>query len=149
MAEPQPVVAYTGKHVPPESADHAGPTTAELVSRLGEQVTRLVRDEMRLAQKELTRQGKRAGVGGGALGFAGLVAAFGLGALAAAGGLALTRLVPNWAAALVTGGGLLLIAGFSALVGALVLRRVRPVPEETLENLRTDVRTIREGMVHR
>ncbi len=140
MSEGEPVVAYT------PSAGSGEPGTAELISRLTDQISRLIRDELRFAQKEMTRQGKRAGVGGAALGGAGLLAAFGLGALAAAGGLGLTRLIPDWAAALVVAGGLLGIAGFSALIGIMVLRRIRPMPDETLENVRTDVQTVKAGL---
>ena len=40
-------------------------STAELVSRLGEQVSTLIRSELRLAQVELQEKGKRAGIGVG------------------------------------------------------------------------------------
>jgi len=51
------------------SADGAQPSstqersTAELVKELSEQVSVMVRDELKLAQLEMTRKGKRAGIG--------------------------------------------------------------------------------------
>ena len=56
------------------NADGAQPSptqersTAELVKELSEQVSVLVRDELKLAQLEMTRKGKRAGMGIGMLG---------------------------------------------------------------------------------
>ncbi len=52
----------------------AGSSAAELVRELSEQVTRLVRDELRLAQLEMARKGKRAGLGIGVFSGAGLLA---------------------------------------------------------------------------
>ena len=43
-------------------------STGDLVKLLSEQVTVLVRDELKLAQVEMTRKGKQAGVGAGMLG---------------------------------------------------------------------------------
>ncbi len=45
----------------------------DLVRQLSEQLSVLVRDEIRLAQLELTRKGKKAGIGAGLLGGSGLV----------------------------------------------------------------------------
>jgi Protein of unknown function (DUF1469). len=46
-------------------ADVGELSTGELVSQLSEQVSHLVRDELRLAQAELKQKGKRAGIGPG------------------------------------------------------------------------------------
>ncbi len=54
-------------------------STAQLVSRLGEQVSTLIRSELRLAQLELQEKGKRAGIGIGLFGGAGIVALLGAG----------------------------------------------------------------------
>jgi len=43
-----------------------GSSTAELVKHLSEQIGKLARDEVRLAQLEMMRAGKRAGLGIGA-----------------------------------------------------------------------------------
>ena len=48
-------------------------STGELVGRLSDQVSRLVRDEVRLAQAEVTHKAKRLGIGAGFFGGAGMV----------------------------------------------------------------------------
>src|SRR6266516_2557023 len=58
-------------------------STGELVKLMSEQVSVLVRDELKLAQTEMTRKGKQAGAGIGMLGGGGLVALYGLGCLIA------------------------------------------------------------------
>ena len=59
-------------------ATHDSPASeapvGELVSRASEQLTTLVRDEMRLAQTELAQKGRRSGLGLGLFGGAGAVA---------------------------------------------------------------------------
>ena len=44
-------------------------STGELVKQMTEQVATLVRDELKLAQVEMTRKGKQAGLGAGLLGY--------------------------------------------------------------------------------
>src|SRR2546423_14165300 len=80
-------------------------STGDLVKLAAEQVSRLVRDELRLAQTELAQKGKRLGVGLGLFGGAGPLAFYGLRVLP---GAALLGLAPVWAAraaAPVGGGG--------------------------------------------
>ncbi len=117
----------------------------ELVKQLSEQVSRLVRDELRLAQLEMTRKGKRASVGIGMAGGGGLVALYGLGALIAGAVLALSLVLTAWLAALIAGAALLLIAGALALLGRRQLQRaIPPVPTATVESLKADVEEIKE-----
>ena len=59
-------------------------TVGELARQLPEQISRLVREELRLAQLEMTQKGKRAGIGAGLLGGGGVVALYGVAALLAA-----------------------------------------------------------------
>lgn len=49
----------------------------ELVTRLSDDTVRLVRDEIRLAQAEMTQKAKAAGVGAGLLGGSGVFAVYG------------------------------------------------------------------------
>lgn len=64
-------------------ADHVQPSASQLVKRLSGQVSVLVRDELKLAQSEVSRKGKRAGVGAGMLSGSGLIAFYGVGCLLA------------------------------------------------------------------
>jgi hypothetical protein len=99
-----------------EQTSTAGParpaasSTAELVKQLSEQVTQLARDEFRLAQLEMTRKGKRAGLGAGMFSGSGLLALYGVGCLLAAAIIGLATAVAAWLAALIVGAGLLVIA---------------------------------------
>lgn len=118
-------------------------STAELVQRATEQVSRLVREELALARIELAEKGRHAGIGVGLFGGGGAMALFGLGALVAAGVLALALVIPAWAAALVVAATLFLLAGLLALVGRRQVRQaVPPVPSATADSLRADVRTV-------
>ncbi|GAA4014197.1 phage holin family protein [Allokutzneria multivorans] len=125
---------------------NAEPTTGELVAQLSEQVSRLVRDEMRLAQAELKEKGKRAGVGAGAFGVSGVLALYGLATVFAGLVLLLAVGMAPWLAAFVVGAALLLIAGVLAVVGKKQLAKaVPPVPEQTIANVRKDITALKEG----
>ncbi|MCK5757213.1 MAG: phage holin family protein, partial [Mycobacterium sp.] len=77
------------------------PSVGQLVSQLSEQTSRLVRDEMRLAQKELQQSVKHAGIGAGMIGAAGLLAVLGLATLIAGAVAALALVLPVWASAVI------------------------------------------------
>ncbi len=121
------------------------PSAAELVKQAAEQVSVLVRDELRLAQLEMTRKGKQAGVGAGLLGGGGLVALYGVGCLIACVVIAISGVLAAWLAALIVGAALLAAAGAAALLGKGRLQKATPpVPEEAVGNLKTDVEVIKE-----
>ncbi len=121
--------------------------TGELVKRLSEQIPQLVRDELRLAQAELQQKGKRAGIGAGLAGAAGLISLFGLGALVIAVIAAMALVLPVWAAALIVGGVLLLVAGGLALAGiGQVKRATPPMPEQAMASTQRDVETVKESV---
>jgi uncharacterized membrane protein YqjE len=110
-----------------------------------EQVSVLVRGELKLAQLEMTRKGKRAGMGVGMLGGGGLVALYGLGCLIACVIIAVSGVLAAWLAALIVGAVLLAVAGVAALIGKGRLQRAAPpVPEETVSSVKADVEEIRE-----
>lgn len=126
----------------PAEAASAG----ELVSRLSQQLTTLVRDEMRLAQAELTQKGKKAGIGVGLFGGAGVVALYGGGALVAAAIIALSLAVTAWLAAVIVAIVLFVVAGVLALVGKKeVSAATPPLPQEAIAGLKADVATVKES----
>ena len=123
-------------------ADHSVGT---LVKQGSEQLSQLLRQELKLAQTEIARKGKRAGMGGGLFGAAALLGFFGLAALITAAIVAVAIPLALWASALIIGGGLLLFAGLLALAGkAKVKRAVPPVPGEAVDSVRHDLETIKE-----
>lgn len=116
----------------------------ELVQALSRQTSTLIRQEMRLAQTELTEKGRHAGKGAGMFGGAGLIALYGVGGLIAAAILGLATVIEPWIAAAAVGAGLLLIAGIVALVGKKELAEAGPPkPEQTLESVHQDVETVK------
>ena len=116
----------------------------ELVQDLSRQTSTLIRQEMRLAQAELTEKGRHAGKGAGMFGGAGLVALYGAGALIAAAILGLATVIEPWIAAAAIGVGLLLIAGLLALTGKKELEDASPPkPEQALESVHQDVETVK------
>lgn len=107
----------------------------DLVKQLSEQTATLVRKEMQLAQVELQEKGKRAGIGAGLFGGAGVVALYGVGALVAAAVLALATAVAPWLAALIVGVVLFAIGGIAALSGKKqVEQAVPPAPEQAIQS---------------
>jgi hypothetical protein len=116
----------------------------ELVQDLSRQTSTLIRQEMRLAQAELTEKGRHAGKGAGMFGGAGLVALYGVGALIAAAILGLATVIEPWIAAAAIGAGLLLIAGILALTGRKELDEAGPPkPEQAIESVQQDVETVK------
>jgi hypothetical protein len=120
-------------------------STGDLVKLMSEQVSVLVRNELKLAQLEMTRKGKQAGAGAGMLGGGGMIALYGVGCLVACAVLAISLTLAPWLAALIVGAALLAIAAVTALLGRARLRKAKtPVPEETVARIKTDVGVIKE-----
>ncbi|HZN17550.1 MAG TPA: phage holin family protein [Micromonosporaceae bacterium] len=125
-------------------------STAELIQRASEQITRLVRDELRLARAELSDKGRTAGIGLGLLGGGGVVAMYGVAALLTALVLGLAEAMPAWVAALLVGAVLLAVAGVLALVGRGRVREAAPpVPEETVASVRRDIGAVASAVKER
>jgi membrane protein len=116
----------------------------ELVQDLSQQTSTLIRQEMRLAQVELTEKGKHASKGAGMFGGAGVIALYGVGALIAAAILGLATALEPWIAAAAVGVGLLLIAGILALTGKKEIEEAGPPkPELAIESVQRDVNTVK------
>jgi putative superfamily III holin-X len=112
----------------------------ELARDLSEQTTALVRKEIELAKAELQTKGKKAGIGAGMFGGAGLVGLYALGAFTAAAILALATAVDGWLAALIVGIVYAAIAGGLALTGkSQVEAATPPVPEQAVGSVKRDV----------
>jgi hypothetical protein len=126
----------------PSSAERP---TGELVRQLSEQVSVLVREELKLAQLEMTRKGKQAGVGAGMLGGGGVIALYAIGCLIACVILAVSEGLAAWLSALIVGVALLAVAGAAALVGKRRLQKAAPpVPRDAVGSVKTDVEVIKE-----
>jgi hypothetical protein len=111
----------------------------ELFKQLSDDLSTLVRQELRLAQAEMTAKGKKAGVGIGIFGGAGIVALLALGALTTCLIAALSTGMEVWIAALIVTVLYGAIAGALALIGRdRVTEATPPVPEQTMETVKED-----------
>ncbi|MET7457615.1 phage holin family protein [Streptomyces sp. NPDC005574] len=131
--------------VTPKAVRDERHSVGELVGQATEQLSRLMRQEVALAKEELTEKGRRAGRGGGLLGAAGAVAYAGLLALAGTGVVALSLVLPLWAAALIVTAVLFALAAVLAASGRAQLKRAAPpTPEQALGSVKADVEEIKE-----
>ncbi len=127
-----------------ESRPTADASIGELMSQLSTQTSRLIRDEMRLAQKEFQESARHAGIGAGLFSVAGLLAFFGAATLIAAGVAALSLVLEVWAAALIVAAVLFVIAGIAALVGRKQAREVTPAAPKTVETVKADIQELKD-----
>lgn len=124
-------------------------SVGELVTRATTQVSQLVREELQLAKMEMTEKGKRAGMGGGMLAAAAVVAFIAVEVAVAAAIAGLAEAWPVWLSALVVMVVLFLVAGVMAALGRQQVRRATPAkPERALRGFQEDFDQIR-GRVRR
>jgi Flp pilus assembly protein TadB len=128
-----------------ESKPKADASLGELVSELSSQTARLVRDEMRLAQKEFQESAKHAGIGAGLLSVAGLLAVSGFAAIITCAIAALSLVLPVWASALIVAAVLLLAAGIAGLISKGQVQQASPTPEQTVANVKKDINEVKEA----
>ena len=130
-------MAYNVNAAPRTGSTPAGePSVGSLVQSAMADVSTLVRGEIELAKAELGKSAKKAGIGAGAFGAAGVVLAFsgfffGIALAEFLTWLGLTR----WISYLIVWFLLVLLAGVAALVGRRYIKRIEK-PERTLETLR-------------
>jgi hypothetical protein len=124
----------------PESPHSLG----ELVSGLAGDIQDLVRGEIALARSELDQKLQRVIlaaiwlVGGGLVGFAGLVVVLeGVSA-------ALALVIPTWAAALIVGLIIIVVGALFAKSGLGMLSLRTLTPDRTAQSLQKDARMVRE-----
>lgn len=131
--------------VPDRASPPSEASVGELMTRLSEQTSRLVRDELALAQLEIKDAAKQAGKGAGLLSGAGLLALYGLGAAIATAIIALALVLPLWASALIVTAVLFLAAGIAALLGKKEVQQVSPTPQRAVDNVTRDVEEVQEA----
>ncbi|MEU4495681.1 phage holin family protein [Streptomyces sp. NBC_00210] len=133
----------TAQEHPPHNGSEE--SVGELVKQASEQISKLMRQELRLAQAEMQQKGKRFGLGGGLFGGAGVVGFVALQALAATAIVALDLIWPLWGSALTVTAVLLVVAGALAAVGRKqVVQATPPTPEQAIAGVKADVAEIKE-----
>ncbi len=117
----------------------------ELFQEFSEQTSRLVRQELQLAQLELKEKGKHAGIGAGLFGGAGVMAFYGGALLLATIVLVLSELgLDGWLAALIVAVVVFAIAGVLVLTGKKQVDQATPAaPEQAIATTKTSVDTVK------
>lgn len=115
-----------------------------LITDIPHLIISLIRAELELLKAELVSKLKAVGIGLGLFVISLSLILLALLLMVFAGVFALSLVVPLWAAALIGGGVVLLVALVIAGIAALTMSGSRsPVPSETVESIRADIRTIR------
>jgi uncharacterized membrane protein YqjE len=132
-------------HDPTNGGAHAAETDprergiGELVKDLASQTSTLVRQEIKLAQAEVTEKGKVAGKGAGMLAGAAVTALLALGALTALLIIVLDSFLPLWLAALIVTLLWATVAGALAAAGRSALQAATPPAPQTVETVKEDI----------
>jgi len=120
-------------------------STGDLVKAVTEQVSVLMRDELKLAQLEVTGKARQAGKGMGMMGGGALIALYGVACLIACVIIAISHSLQAWLSALIIGVALLVVAAIATAIGRKKMRQGSPpMPTEAVESVKTDVQEIRE-----
>jgi uncharacterized membrane protein YqjE len=119
-------------------------STGELMRELTDQTTALVRKEIALAKVELAEKGKKAGMGAGMFGAAGLFGVGAFGAITTCAILALNTFLTGWLAALIVA------VVYAAIAGALAMRGKKqvnqatpPVPQRAVDSTKEDLEWVK------
>jgi uncharacterized membrane protein YqjE len=114
--------------------------TGELLKQLSDHTTTLVKQEIDLAKAELSEKGKKAGVGAGMFGGAGLVGVLALAALTTCIIALLDTAMDLWLAALIVAVAYAAIAAVLALQGRNKVQEAGPpVPEQAKDSVKEDL----------
>ena len=123
-----------------DTADQRDRPIGELVKDLAGQTSTLVRQEIKLAQAELTTKGKVAGRGAGMLAGAAVFGLLALGALTAALIALLDKAMDTWIAAVIVMVLWAIVAAVLAKVGQSALKRATPPAPQTVETVKEDIK---------
>lgn len=102
----------------------------------------IIRSEVQLAKIEVKQEARKAAVAGAMFGIAGAFGLLGLAFCALCVVYAIALALPYWAAALIVGVGLFIIAGIALSVGLQRWKQVK-APEKTIFTVKEDVEWMR------
>jgi len=140
QSQNRPQTGSTRPAAPAEPAQER--SVGQLVVAVKRDLLALVKSEVALAKAEIAGEAKTAGIGAGMFAGAALFGFLALVFLLVAGSLALALVLPTWAAFLVVGGALLLLAGLLALVGKSRVSKVGK-PERTVRTAQGSVAALK------
>ena len=114
-------------------------SVGELLKQLSQETATLVRKEVELAKAEVSEKGKKAGLGAGMFGGAGVAGLLALGALTACLIALLATAMEVWIAALIVTVLWSVVAGVLALLGRNKVQEATPPIEQTVDSIKEDV----------
>ncbi len=121
-----------------------GKSFLSLLTDVPHLVAQLIRAEIELLKAELVSKLKSVGIGLGLFVISLSLILLALLLLVFAGVFALSVVLPLWGATLIVAGAVLLAAVIFAALGAAAMARTKsPLPDETVESIRQDIRVIR------
>jgi uncharacterized membrane protein YqjE len=124
--------AYTGERGEQRSF-------ADVVKDIIATVQELIRSEVRLAKAEFREEAGKAMAAGKMIAVGGVLALFAVGFILLTVMFALENVVANWAAALIVGVAVGVVAGVLLLTGKQRFTQVSPTPEKTIESVKENV----------
>jgi len=119
----------------------------DLFSELASETGTLVRQEVALAQAEITHKVTKAGSNVGKLAVGGAVAYVAVLAVTAAIILLLAQFIPAWLSALLVGVVFAAVAYFMITSALAELKKTDPVPHETIETIKEDAEWIKNEVM--
>ncbi len=120
----------THTEAPPEKS------LADLFTELSEQASTLVRQEIQLAQTEMTRKATKAGRNAAVIAVGGVFALGAFYSIVAALIMALSQVMDGWLAALIVAVVLAIVAALLVQYGISKLKTIDPAPRRTIETMR-------------
>nr|WP_227993952.1 phage holin family protein [Pseudactinotalea sp. HY160] len=122
------------------------PSVGELFTRITTKLTSLLRGEIELIKTQLKEKVSRFAMAIALFAVAGVLALYGLGWLFFAAYAGIAVALPAWLAALIVGGGLLLIVGLLALLGKGQISKANAARIKAGENVKLDLEAVKEGV---
>ena len=130
--------------VAPRDEGRSKKSLIQLIGDLPGLVGQLIRDEIEQIKQELTEKFTKLGVGAGLFAGAAFFGFFAFAVLVTTVILALALVLPAWLAALIVAVLLLLVTGALAFLGLRQVKKgVPPVPEESIQSVKDDVRAFK------
>jgi uncharacterized membrane protein YqjE len=117
---------------------------SDVVQDIIRNIQEMLRSEVRLAKTELREEAAKAKSSVVLLGGGAASAFFAVFFLLLMTVYALTRLVPDWAAALIVAGLMAVVAGLMLSAGMKRFKQVHPTPERTVENIKENVEWMKQ-----
>jgi uncharacterized membrane protein YqjE len=118
-------------------------SSAEVVQDLVRNVQEILRSEVRLAKAEITEEAKKAAQSAALSAGGAILSIFALGLLLWAAVYALSLALPLWAAALIIGVLVGIVAGIMLAVGRARMKQVHPKPETTIRSVKENVQWLK------